>query len=837
MKICALFVTLLLVCSVAYSVTVDGYCYLDHQWNNAGTQVKFLKVSPSAVTDSVFTDAAGYFTKVVVPGIYTVVRSHTLYKSDTLFSQVFTSSMTLANDTLYRPLSGNLRGCLGPGVFRVRGNLTIQAGDTLQIEPATKLLFDSLYFLDVYGTLTALGAETDSITFTVGRKTNINGLGTFNWRGLRILEGGARSSLDYCIIEESLAPDSCWGIYCRNSSPSISHSTIRHCSGYYNYGNVPNGGVRLNCSSPTFASCNIDSNGGGYGHGVDAIGNGNPLFTSCAFRCNTASGVWAQFGGSVELSHCDFSGNLGVGVYCYQTILTASNCQFVANGGGLSVWDKPCTIRNCEISSNRGGGIGCGRTNGTFDSCTVTQNTGTGVGCNGPNTSPTFSNCTISRNISRNGYGGGVNCQSYATPRFVECSIDSNQSITSVYYSNGGAGVYCSDSAAPVFENCTLIRDSTTGNGGAAFVDRYSSPSFIGCTMFGCDATGGGSPAAVYIRDSSPIFNGTIVSNSRSYGVAFDGDCRNSQIAYCDVYGNAFGNLRIPDAWIAPPALGQLLVTNVNGDSADIYMNIFEEPMFADTAHGNVNLLPGSPCVDAGDPSLPLDPDGTIADIGSRVFVQDLTASVKSLTFGDIALGETATRTVTLHNRTDNPISLAGVISHESVFTHDYEPGSGVLNPGDSLIIRVTFTPLNAGSYAGHLLITSNAAYNDSLIVTLTGMGGLIPAPVHNLTMQVAGADAHLYWSPVDTTIHGNPLNVDAYLVYFAERMEGPYWFLAMSTDTACVHQHVAQFASAMYYQVTAFVGSVQQLRAALPTDGVHMTSEEIAARMKLMAR
>jgi len=44
--------------------------------------------------------------------------------------------------------------------------------------------------------------------------------------------------------------------------------------------------------------------------------------------------------------------------------------------------------------------------------------------------------------------------------------------------------------------------------------------------------------------------------------------------------------------------------------------NILDDPQFSDIENYNLELMPNSPCIDAGDPSLPLDVDGTISDIG-----------------------------------------------------------------------------------------------------------------------------------------------------------------------------------------------------------------------------
>ena len=45
--------------------------------------------------------------------------------------------------------------------------------------------------------------------------------------------------------------------------------------------------------------------------------------------------------------------------------------------------------------------------------------------------------------------------------------------------------------------------------------------------------------------------------------------------------------------------------------------NIDIAPLFVDPDHGDYGLLPDSPCLDAGDPSMPPDPDGSPPDIGA----------------------------------------------------------------------------------------------------------------------------------------------------------------------------------------------------------------------------
>jgi hypothetical protein len=51
--------------------------------------------------------------------------------------------------------------------------------------------------------------------------------------------------------------------------------------------------------------------------------------------------------------------------------------------------------------------------------------------------------------------------------------------------------------------------------------------------------------------------------------------------------------------------------------------NITSDPMFVGASAGDYHLLPNSPCIDAGDPASPHDPDGTRSDMGAHFFDQN----------------------------------------------------------------------------------------------------------------------------------------------------------------------------------------------------------------------
>lgn len=742
----------LLLSQACYAVVVDGFCYLEGQSDHSATKVKFIKVSPSAVTDSTYTEASGYFTKSLVPGIYHVEYTHTDFFTVTLQNQVFTSNTTLPTQYLELSigLSGAFSGVLGPGYYRVAGDIWVDAANTLIIMPGTTLRYDGQYSFTIYGTLLAEGTAQDSIFFTT------NTMYGPEWRG-RLYFSGAPSSgsrLAYCLIRKGNVGDG-GGVYCNQTSPTFANCTI---------------------------SSNLASNGGGL-----YCSQSSPSFTNCTISSNSAS------------------------------------C-----GGGGYCWSSSPTFLNCTISGNsgyQGGGMHFREySSPSFTYCTFTGNTadrGGGLYCNAFS-SPTLSNCAISGN-GASSEGGGVFCY-YCSPTFSNCTISGNSA-------NNGGGFYCHENSSATLTNCTVIGNSANYQGGGVY-GRYSWPIFTNCNFIGNSANGTG--GGMYCYGSSPIFNSTVIAFSIGSGIYFDGS-PGSQILYCDIFGSSGGNIAFynNDPSQGPPAIGWLLVTNANGDSADIYMNIFLDPLFADTSAGDYHLTVNSPCIDAGDPSLPLDPDETVADIGRFFFEQDLTLAPKSLQFGDVAVGGSSMLTTRLRNESSDPITIYSVTSSHPAFTHDFDPADSVLLPGDSLEIHVSFAPDSVGTFTGELMIVSNAPVNDTLSVALSGVGGLVPAPVTNLTITTEGANAMICWSPVDTTIYGNPVEVDAYLVYFAEACNGPFWFHGYTSDTCYTHSGAVQFADAMFYQVTAYVGSIGLLQKALAELGQHPKREDLDLRLQ----
>lgn len=204
-------------------------------------------------------------------------------------------------------------------------------------------------------------------------------------------------------------------------------------------------------------------------------------------------------------------------------------------------------------------------------------------------------NCIIIGNVSPDS-GGGVGCLG-SSPSFTNCTISDNSAAR-------GDGVYCA-SSSPSFENCTI------SGGGVHCVE--SSPAFTNCAIVE------NSGPAVYCSYSSPNFCSTVIAFS-SVGMHF-WNSATGRIEYCDFFDNSGGDItfRNNDPSQGPLGIGELVAKNENGDSCDVYFNIFCDPMFADTMNDDYHLTASSCCIDAGNPCQ-LDPDMTISDIGAYYF-------------------------------------------------------------------------------------------------------------------------------------------------------------------------------------------------------------------------
>ncbi len=265
-----------------------------------------------------------------------------------------------------------------------------------------------------------------------------------------------------------------------------------------------------------------------------------------------------------------------------------------------------------------------------------------------------------------------------------------NHCIISENISWWGGGIYCSNHSDPIISNCIIRGNHVTSNGGGIYCYNYS----------------------------NPIIANTIFDGNNGYVIFFGTGTENTYIAYCDFNGilsSNFGGYNIPQY------LGQVVILNANEDSCDIFFNIFEDPQFVNPDSGNFHLQAGSPCIDAGDPNSPSDPDGTIADIGTYYYHQYIIIlNPWGFSFGQVRVDDSPVQTLWVINNSDTTAVIYSMETSDSAFITNFSPEDSLLLSGDSLEVAVTFTPYDMITYSDTLLVFTSL---DTLQAMLTGVG------------------------------------------------------------------------------------------------------------------
>jgi len=265
------------------------------------------------------------------------------------------------------------------------------------------------------------------------------------------------------------------------------------------------------------------------------------------------------------------------GVY-YVVLAVDVNEATILNGftvkkgmlGGIECRNSSTKARiiNCNIADNSGYGIKCWYdAEPNIINCKIERNDDSGIRCQ--DASPTIINCEIANNgqISTGGGGGGIYCESDASPEITNC----------IFYGNSAAsgGGICNSYSSPTITNCTFTKNYAFGPGmynmgfGGGILNYYSSPTITNCIFWANWAEAD--------PDANEIYN----------------DLCNPDVNYCDVQGG----------W--------------GGDD-----NIDVDPCFYEPDANNHHLKGISRCIDAGVnewpgitlPDIDIDGQGRIID-------------------------------------------------------------------------------------------------------------------------------------------------------------------------------------------------------------------------------
>jgi hypothetical protein len=266
-------------------------------------------------------------------------------------------------------------------------------------------------------------------------------------------------------------------------------------------------------------------------------------------------------------------------------------------GGGIYCKFSSPTIQNNIIENNFsqiGAGVCCFNSSSTIESCAIRSNgisfgDGGGVYCN--NSNILIKGCSL---IFNGANRGGALAANNSEVLIQDCTISENSCYGSPFsdFAGIGGGIYSNASNLTlinsfIIENIAYYTSYTPAQAGGIYCDSLIT--LINCTVAGNQA------------QHEPSTSG--------YGICGGIDCRKAMVHNCILWGNTACDL-----------------TQICGDDVTVTYsaiqggmegigNIDQNPLFINPANGDFTVCSGSPCVDAGDPTI-TDPDGTPSDMG-----------------------------------------------------------------------------------------------------------------------------------------------------------------------------------------------------------------------------
>ncbi len=192
------------------------------------------------------------------------------------------------------------------------------------------------------------------------------------------------------------------------------------------------------------------------------------------------------------------------------------------------------------------------------------------------------------------GYGGGILIE--RSSPVVESNI-----ITGNTASQGGGGISASADGCQPLIRYNLIYDNESNGGGGGGISLYQCGGVIlNNTICSNSAPQGGGGINVPFTTGVQILN-NIVTGNTNQGVG-GWQTQDLLCRYNNVWNNQGGDYG-----------------NIQAGEGSISV----DPLFVDADNDDYHLTENSPCIDAGDPESPDDPDGTRADMGAFYFQQD----------------------------------------------------------------------------------------------------------------------------------------------------------------------------------------------------------------------
>jgi len=245
-----------------------------------------------------------------------------------------------------------------------------------------------------------------------------------------------------------------------------------------------------------------------------------------------------------------------------------------------------------------------------------------------------------------------------------ESGEDSTAVLFGLIIQNGfgwGGGIYCSQSN-PSLENI-IIRNNTGGfnTSGSGIYCIYSSPSLKNVIINNNSTVNIGGGISLCLNSNPRLENTTICNNSAgAYG---GGICcisdSNPSLINCIHWNN------IPQEIYCGIGTITAIYSDIQG-GWEGEGNINVDPLFVDPENGDYHLTECSPCIDAGNPNSPFDPDGTIADMGAFYYDQgtgvdeeDIQSSINNIQLSNYPNPFNPTTTISFSIQNDSEVNLS----------------------------------------------------------------------------------------------------------------------------------------------------------------------------------
>ena len=201
--------------------------------------------------------------------------------------------------------------------------------------------------------------------------------------------------------------------------------------------------------------------------------------------------------------------------------------------------------------------------------------------------------------------------------RFSAVQIDGGSAIVQYndIHSTEGASVFVGGTGTPTISK-NILHDNVQDG---IFVGSTASPTINNNVIYGNPRYGINSSTGCIIFNNTIDENWTAINCDNESPTLFNNIISNHTLIGIRAVNGAAPVLFYNDFWNN--------VTNYFGTSPGIG-DISLDPKFVDQTNRDYHLQSNSPCIDAGNPSSPLDPDGTRTDMGALFFNQIITISI-----------------------------------------------------------------------------------------------------------------------------------------------------------------------------------------------------------------